>query len=690
MTRATYSLGLCRFDVLTEGDAFVGLGEIAIGDTVVRSGRLPIKVRTQTFSGLRLSGQRLLGVQQSAEEIRVQVALTFTPMEVKMLRDHSFDPIHDMQDWDVEHVGGSGQLDIVLRPAADTFNGVSFSGFSYAYDYQSADTAIFYLLDLASWELDGDIAGATVVSQSSCSAPVVTFAADTAWTTEGVMHWADPAVEPNMIMTHNLPRWASHQAFDFQYKGDHTLIGVYHHLELIRTLLSREAGKAELKTADKHIFDVAKAYQTSPKAILLNSAPKSAVDQQNLWTWIFDAVAERARGEFGLREVPVRPHMSVNFWTGFTIDSYRRDLLPAAAALGVQEIFIDNVNRSAMTEGCPHPENMFNMCCGHEYEPAPTLGGEKALQRFVEDCGTAGITTFSWTNNDQAISSPLNHWYKEEYAGWYVKMEDTRTKYGGAYMAVFHIWSFNSEGARRNWIDSLKKIRATTGLSGYLFDSFYNLGFMPVDYRDGKPRTQWRKLLESFKELQDAGVNFYIESFGPFGRVMHGCPTSYNLDVAFACYKILLGSGYTTIPGPQELVDTAAKHAQELYCQLAHMIAADIPTFVNDKRVDEVWGEEHKRALRDYHANRASMQRRYLQEDGLSVLWHDAAGTRATLWNFADRNAALPGLVTDLSTGTALPTAEHYALQACHTYAITGVAELPVKVETAKIVVAKP
>lgn len=680
MTPTTYTLGQCQFDVLAEGEQFLGLGKIRIGDTLVRSGRLPICVRTQSFSGMTLSGQRLLEVEKSAEEIRVKVALTFTPMDVKMLRDHSFDPIHDVADWDVDQAAERGRLDIVLRPATDTFNGVTFAGFSYHYEYRSDEVGIFYLLDLASWELDGDITGATVVSQSSCSAPVATFAPETAWTTEGVMHWADPAVEPNMIMTHNLPRWASHQSFDFQCKGDNTLIGIFANVDLVRTLLSREAGKAELKTVDKYIFDQATAHSTTAKAILLNTDAKTATDQHNLWTWIFDAVHDRARAEFGLAEEPIYPMISQNYWEGFTIDSYRRDLLPAAAALGVQRLFIDNMNRSAMTEGCPHPENMFNMCCGHEYEPAPKLGGTPALKRFVEDSKKAGVIPFSWTNNDQAISSPLNHWYKEEYASWYVKMEDTRSKYGGAYMAVFHIWSFNSDGARRNWIDSLKKIREETGLSGYLFDSFYNLGFMPVDFRNGKPRTHWRKLLEAFKELQDADVHFFIESFGPFGRVMHGCPASYNLDVAFACYKVNLGSGYTTIPGPQALKDTAAKHAQELYYQLAYMIEASVPLYIGEQRIDEVWGEPHKRALADFHENYPYMETRYLQEDDQAVLWHDAAGTRATLWSFTDRDVALPGTVTDVTTGTALPTAATYHLQACHTYSITGVATLPVKV----------
>ncbi|MGH7213884.1 MAG: hypothetical protein ACREIT_03890 [Tepidisphaeraceae bacterium] len=60
-------------------------------------------------------------------------------------------------------------------------------------------------------------------------------------------------------------------------------------------------------------------------------------------------------------------------------------------------------------------------------------------------------------------------------------------------------------------------------------------------------------------------------------------------------------------------------------------------------RIDQVWGEGHKRVLANYHENHERMHRRYLQEDGKSVVWHDRDGKRATVWNFADRGVALPG-----------------------------------------------
>ena len=39
------------------------------------------------------------------------------PKPVKVLRDHSFDPIHDSGDWDTPR-SATGELELVLQPAA--------------------------------------------------------------------------------------------------------------------------------------------------------------------------------------------------------------------------------------------------------------------------------------------------------------------------------------------------------------------------------------------------------------------------------------------------------------------------------------------------------------------------------------------------------------------------------------------
>ncbi len=654
------------FEIHSDDSRFLGMGRVWIDGVLVRSGRLPLRPYTQTFGGLELARLVLLG----ADARRIRLQAEFRRLPVKLMRDHSFDPIHELADWDQDQLAGRGRLDIVLAPATDTFNGTRFDGLSYHYEYRSKDVPLFWLLDMASWELDGDITGATAVSQSSCSAPVAKFDKKNAWTTEGILFFLAEKGEENPVMTHNLPRWASHGSFDFQYKGDTTLIGVFERVELIRSVLVRDAGKPELKTFDKHIFDQALQVRTVAKKILINTEAKSEIGQQNVWTWIHEDVEDRARAEFGLKQEPFTPTISQNFWSNFTVESYFKDVIPAAAAIGCRRVFVDNLKKSAMTDRTPFPGKFnWNMCCGHEYEIAPELGGVAGVQSLVSRAAELGVTVKSWTNNDQALSSPLND-TERDTKGWYVLLEDCRQKYGGAYAAVMSVLDMGVKDARDYFVKSHIEIKKQTGLNWYLFDSFYNLGFMPVSYRGMQPRTMWRGLLQAFKQLQDAGVHFTIESFGPFGCPQHGHPSSYNFETIFAAYRVGLGNDYSTVPTGAALKDITPKSAAGVYYALAHMAFGGMPLFEDGKRIDAVWTAEHKQALADYHAALPNMQRRILEEDGLGVRWLDRTGTVTTLFNFAARSLVLPGRVRDITTGRLLPRSGCYALEANHTYVL--------------------
>ena len=667
MTTKTIKSKGFSFEVLTKDSAFLGLGRIWIGKTLVRSGRLPLRPFTQTFSGLELAGLKLLRVHGGRVELEAQ----FRQMPVKVMRDHSFDPIHETGDWGRDAVAGTGRLDLVIKPARDAFNNVKFSGFSYHWEYRSKDVPLYWLMDQASWELDGNIKGAMAVSQSACSAPVANFDRTNAWSTEGVLAFLIARGNENPVMTHNLPRWASHGAFDFQCKGDRTLIGVFERVELIRSVICRDAGKAELKHFDKHIFDQALQVKTVAKKILLNSETKSATAQQNVWTWVHEDVEERARAEFGLKQEPYLPTMGQNCWVNFTAETYLQDLIPAAAAVGCRRVFVDNLKKSAMTDRTPFPGKFnWNMCCGHEYEIAPELGGNVGVKKLVQEARKHGIFVKSWTNNDQAHSSPVLNAHQD----WFVLLEDTRQLYGGSYARHMGALDLGVKDARDYFVQSHIKIKRETGLNWYLFDSFYNLAFMPVNYRGMQPRTIWRGLLQTFKQLQDAGVHFTIESFGPFGSPQHGHPSSYNFSTIFACYRVGLGNDYSTVPTGAELKDVTPKSVAGVYYALAHMAYGGLPLFEDGKRIDQVWTAEHKQALADFHAVLPRLHRRILQDDGLGVVWRDRSGRHTTFFNFKARRLALSGRVRDITTGRLLPSCEAYDLEACHTYTLTGLA----------------
>lgn len=671
MTSQKVDLHDCEFEILTDGDRFLGLGRIRIGKTTVRSGRLPLRPYTQSFTGLELTDLRLQGVVASRAEVRIRLEAHFLPLEVKLLSDHSLDPIHETGDWHQPPPAASGELVLVLRPASYRVERFGFAGFSYHYEYASREVPLFYILDKASWELGGNIVGATAYSQSSCSDPVAEFRNDTFWTTEGELFFLDQAAHYNRVMTHNLPRWASHQAFDFQFRGNATLLGMFDHVDLIRTVLRREPGKAELKTFDKHIFDEAKSCATSPKSILLNEDDKTTVDQQNLWTWVFDDVHRRARAEFGLKEQPPVPMLAQHHWVNYTVDTYYKDIVPASAAVGIQAIFAENFKKSDGSELDRLPNG--NMCGSKEYEISDRLGGTAKFKEYVERCHRADIRNYMWTNTYVSLSAKMNADHRAEGAKcWYMTLNDTRTKCAGAYTCVSSNLDFKNPEARKYWVEAHRKILAETGVDGYFIDSFYNLFFMPVDYKTGHPRTHWREALGVMKELQDAGAGWYIESFGPFGQPNHGHPSAYGPACTFICYYVGYGNDYTTVPVPGTTTSKNIRHeAAFLYYQLAHKAPpCGFPLFIDGKRIDEVYGPEHRRALAEYHELLPKMHRRYLQEDGLSVVWHDTRGKEALVWNFTARSVALPGTVTDLTVGRKLPRAKRYRLAPCHTYAV--------------------
>jgi len=665
MDRNIVTLGGCSFEILRDGDQFKGIGAVEIDGKLVRSGRLPLSPHTQTFTGMALSSLKLLDVVKSAGEIRIKTRALFNLMPVKTLRDHSFDPIHDIGDWDELPIAGDGELDLVLKPCAEDYFGYGFTGLSYHYEYKSENTPIFYLYDRASWEIGGDVTGSTAYNQSACTPPVAKLSAETEWSTEGKLHWLAESPGINPIMTHNLPRWASHQCFDFQFKGDDTLIGVYERVDLIRSLLIKEKGKPELKVFDKHIFTETLAYATSPKRILLSGAKKSEVDQKNLWTWLIQELHDKARAEYGLREETFVPRLSWNYWSNFTLDSYYIDLLPAAVNTGIRALFIDNVFKSDMSAG----SQFGNMCCGHEYEPAPELAGRIGHKKFVEDCKKLGITPYSWTNNDQSYLSPLNNSERDEERLWYIKMEDSRTKYAGAYTNCMSFLRMNNPEVTRYFIDAKLKIKEETGYNSYLFDSFYNAAFMPVDYTGMKPTTMWRETLMLMKELQDADIHFMIESFGPFGEVQHGCHKEFNLENLFSCYKIHMGTGYTTIPSGNEEARSAPYPEKDFYRILSYMAGPGFPLFYSGRRIDTLYTEEHRRALRDYYACLPAMGARVLQEGDTHVLWHGKGGERV-IWNHAAQKMPIEGVVTDVSAGKVLAKEAAYSLEAGHTYKV--------------------
>src|SRR5689334_23063224 len=73
LEKRVVSLADCSFEILTSDGDFVGLGRVNIGNTVVRSGRLPLRPSTQTFKdAMELESLKLLELKSDNNELRIR------------------------------------------------------------------------------------------------------------------------------------------------------------------------------------------------------------------------------------------------------------------------------------------------------------------------------------------------------------------------------------------------------------------------------------------------------------------------------------------------------------------------------------------------------------------------------------------------------------------------------------------
>ena len=646
------TMGDCTFDLLTQGERFEGLGRISIGGMAVRGGRLPLIAYSQSFMGLETADYTVKSIEQTAAKISIHLSVAFRPVPMRQALDWNLDHVMDTSDWDKAGAPTRADMTLHITSASDSFGGVQFRGFSYSWEY-SGTVPLYWILDRASWELGGDLRGATAYSQSLYINPSATFDGDASWSTELALA---PDAKGNRDILQFWPRWMCLQPFDFQFNNDAVLAGVFEKVGMIRSVLKRDAGASELKMLDRHVFNESTHVQTVPKKILLAIGKRSLSAQRNLWTSILDSTKTRALAEIGMK--PILPATSIqqDFWVKHTFDSYRKDLLPAAIATEVATMRVGNINRSDASQGLAG-----NQCESHEYVVAESLGGTAQLKGLVDDAKRHGIEVYSWTSTAQSPNSPIFR-EKRNQPGWFVRMEDGRQAFGGIHSTEFQFLNLAHEEPRKYWIDSLKKIKDETGVTGYFWDMATNVSFIPVDYLDMHPRTMWRESLSAAKELQDAGIT--LDGLcGPFVRPGPGGNGGYSSwDNLFLSYQLVFS--------PQD--DTTLWTPQEMYRIFAHGSVPMLNLFYGDVRIDTLFTDQHRQVMREFRALSGRLQTRKLRDDGAAVEWPQQDGV-LLVCNLVERPAGLQGRVRDLTSQTDLTQAtdHRYQLLAQHTYEVT-------------------
>ena len=297
VTQSTFKNGV-TIETITNGEEFLGLGRICIGDIELRSPRRPMFVEITTPDGIRLLNYRLI-----SQEVRDDlIELTFSADQINdgimewML--HTVRNRRNLSDWTEGPCQAKNtSLKLILRPLMREIGGKTWQGFTYQYIYSSETLPIYRILDRATWEIGGDTMGNEFWMRNGVVPSKVKFETkDDFYSTE----WYLPGIEnPNIFQFH--PLQTTLQGFTFTTSAQGTLLTWPNEVKHINSLFEKEAGKSELVHYHEHCADLSRQLQTSPVEVLWLPGSLTEVQAANMYEAAKDVIYDTLHHNAGLK-----------------------------------------------------------------------------------------------------------------------------------------------------------------------------------------------------------------------------------------------------------------------------------------------------------------------------------------------------------------------------------------------------
>ncbi len=661
-------VGNAIIDIVANDGMFESFGAIAVGGVPIRNPVAPFRPWFDRYEGGVFNRFRFDGIESRGDETVVNLtAFDDTTYPFRERRDASGDICFRNRAFDAPCETAS--LRIVFAPAKDVVGGHDFDGFTYHFEYEGGEP-IHRIVDLSTWELGGALDGDTLVCRNWLTSPRVRLSRDAEYSTVGLGNWAK-------LLPGNLwGRWTLLPGFDFQYGPAGILVGRFSQISLVRTVIETAAGEDALRVLDSHWFENARKASTNPKTILFCPDRLDDVAAQNLWTEFQDADRAMGRAQFGLpEEEPPRLSLSDNTWRNFNFDTTYDDAVDIAAEFGLDQVFVDvcweqgESLRMAFNAAVPPEkrkgtifEKYFprNMCCVYDFKVAAEHGGEAALKRLCDRAAARGVKVISWmathaTPTSAIVEGPLAKPFKHgEYGA--IAATESRHHPSGGYAGA--CWTLNLNGPIYDYVrENIIGVCRRTGLNGFLWDSYCNLGWWQVDYSDESMRPQFDKMGEFYAELVREGLYIQPEALVAFSS--HSCCGLHGGDVYAGdqlgfSYDTMISFWNTETSFADMLRGKAS--TETLFRCLAHRRAPSVE--YKDFGAREEWSPSAVAAIKElfamYRAARGEMHKRTVLEDDMGVLWSDPSGRPAILWSFREQPA--PSLATDIISGQSAAT----------------------------------
>jgi hypothetical protein len=183
-----------------------------------------------------------------------------------------------------------------------------------------------------------------------------------------------------------------------------------------------------------------------------------------------------------------------------------------------------------------------------------------------------------------------------------------------------------------------------TGLAGFLWDSYCNLGWWQIDYSKGDMKPQYEKMAELYADLVKRGLYVTPEAIVAFsshsccglhgGNVYHGDLLGYSYDTNI---QLDYNDGKGSL---DKMILKGELPIDPLFRCVAHR---RLPSFGLHEVPRDDWDPAAaaaiKRLFAAYKAVREKMVRRTVLANDAGVLWEND-GPQAVLFAFADQSVA--------------------------------------------------
>jgi len=569
----TLHIGVADITLSCEGDRFMGLGEVKVGNVRLRSARIPMFARLRTPFGVEFVDMRLYDIQQVNEGsvvLKTTASARQGPIMEWML--HTCRPRVATGGWGAEPLPVDDlQLSMTLAPASRAFGPFQAEGFCYQYAYACPSHPVYMITDHGSWEPGGSGVGNSLYLRGT-NPPVSTIAdADEFYSTE----WYLPGiVNPNIFQFK--PFQTGMQGFTLTVHAQGALVTWATKVAHIRTLLEKRRGADEIEHWHEHCGDLGPELTTSPMEVLW--IPGDFSDDAALANLYFH-VNERVSGELhrqaGIRRERITTYATMEEWGLPDLRRYIDLGLPRVLEAGVKTVYIPSMFQNNM-----NTFGVGNMCCTVDYKIAESVG-EENVKAFCAKAHTAGAKVQMWGNTALSAMTlkcilpetadrrridflPLKGSVKEAIGK--ARVPFVRNAFGAIeadhYTPVFCQLNLLDPVVREYWHTCWKDAHDRLGIDGIFLDSSFNMTSdkfhwsywtegaqkgatidqtalhgrcRPAEEPPPKILSQYFAHLEMVREMQHYGYHYSGEDTGVFGLKRSG-PDVVNRMKAFCLW----------------------------------------------------------------------------------------------------------------------------------------------------------